>query len=314
MHSPKYCLAAAIIAASPLALLATPAAAQNWVSYVSPSGDNNNDCGETAPCETFAIAYGRTAAGGTIHCLDAGDFGYVDIEKSITIDCKTDQGWGQASIDAAGIQVVLRGLGSDGGTDAVSSAYGVFITAAATVVIEDCAMRDSKAADPWGFGIWVLNETGTAEVSIRNCSISGNRKAGIQIAPTGSGSAKVMVSNSNSTNNNVGIRADTTETSGRIDLTVVDTVLDGNTYQGLVLEGGAGQIAALASRMSASNNGTQGIRSINGTASLRIDDSNISGNAMAVETLNGGVIQSFGNNRMMGNTNASAPLPIVSQR
>ena len=56
-------------------------------TWVSGGGDDNNNCSQTAPCQTFAAAISKTAAGGEMNCLDKSDFGPVTITKSITIDC-----------------------------------------------------------------------------------------------------------------------------------------------------------------------------------------------------------------------------------
>ncbi len=56
-------------------------------TWVSGGGDDSNDCSRTTPCQTFAGAIDKTAAGGEINCLDASNFGPVTITKSITIDC-----------------------------------------------------------------------------------------------------------------------------------------------------------------------------------------------------------------------------------
>src|SRR6516165_7464812 len=58
-------------------------ASRTWVSGV---GDDANPCSRTAPCNTFAGAISKTAAGGEIDALDPGGYGAVTITKSITID------------------------------------------------------------------------------------------------------------------------------------------------------------------------------------------------------------------------------------
>lgn len=311
-------LLAATAATLPAALAATPVSAQqSYQTWVSRTGDNANNCSEAAPCRTFQRAHDATFPGGAIACLDSGIFGQFTITKSVTITCGTNESLmsvDNLTINAPDAHVVLRGIMSNASTDLSGAYYGLRILNAATVVIEDCVFRDVALGEDYGSGVTVKNASGIIELAIRRSAFTGNKKSGVRIAPTGSASAKVTISDSSFTNNNVGIRAETIATSGRIDLTVVDSVLDGNTYQGLVIEGGVGQIAALASRVSASNNGTQGMRSINGTAMLRISDSDISGNATGIEAINGGIIQSFGNNRMSGNTNASVQPPLIDLR
>src|SRR5438094_8924984 len=71
-----------------LVLHALPAHALNDRSWVSGAGNDASACTRAAPCLTFAGALGKTNAGGTINCLDSGDFAQqLTITKSITIDC-----------------------------------------------------------------------------------------------------------------------------------------------------------------------------------------------------------------------------------
>ena len=55
-------------------------------TYVSGSGSDSATCARTAPCQTFAGAISKTAAGGEIDALDSGDFGPVTISHALTID------------------------------------------------------------------------------------------------------------------------------------------------------------------------------------------------------------------------------------
>src|SRR6185312_15813954 len=69
-----------------------PASAQATRTWVSGVGDDGNTCGRTDPCKTFAGAISKTAAGGTINCLDPGGYGSVTITKSISILCSYTEG------------------------------------------------------------------------------------------------------------------------------------------------------------------------------------------------------------------------------
>src|SRR5262245_31782714 len=63
--------------------LAYAQATRTWVSGV---GSDANPCSRTAPCQTFAGAISKTAAGGEIDALDPHGYGSVTITKSIIID------------------------------------------------------------------------------------------------------------------------------------------------------------------------------------------------------------------------------------
>src|SRR5579884_2976406 len=76
------CCAAVVLGA-----LALPAGALAQASrtFVSGVGEDANPCSRTAPCNTFAGAYSKTAAGGEIDVRDPGGFGALTITRSLTI-------------------------------------------------------------------------------------------------------------------------------------------------------------------------------------------------------------------------------------
>src|SRR6266852_4275709 len=117
-----------------LLLNVAPGHAQLTHSWVSQSsGDDHNPCSRSLPCRTFAGAFLKTLPGGYIGAIDAGDFGPVVINKSITID------GGSAAIAsilethamASGIvvsagaldRVTLRNLSIAGGGEADSTVF-----------------------------------------------------------------------------------------------------------------------------------------------------------------------------------------------
>jgi hypothetical protein len=67
-------------------LLSSTAQAQATRTWVSGVGSDANPCSRTNPCQTFAGAISKTAAGGEIDALDPADYGVVTITKAITID------------------------------------------------------------------------------------------------------------------------------------------------------------------------------------------------------------------------------------
>ena len=55
--------------------------------YVSGTGDDVNSCSRTQPCGPFR-RHTKTKAAGQINALDAGGYGAVHNQKSITIDAR----------------------------------------------------------------------------------------------------------------------------------------------------------------------------------------------------------------------------------
>src|SRR6266480_3928883 len=95
-------------------------------TFVSSGGLDANACSRSAPCLTFTGALNKTAAGGEINCVDAGDYGNgssLTITKAITIDCAGTLGSIGVPAGINGIQVnagsndviTLRNLSMDGG-------------------------------------------------------------------------------------------------------------------------------------------------------------------------------------------------------
>ena len=296
-----------------LLLLASGSAfAQATRTWVSGVGDDVNPCSRTAPCKTFAGAISKTAAGGIINCIDPGGFGAVTITKSMTISCKHVDGSILAtgttgvSVNGAGINVVLRGLDIDGST--ANGIAGIKFLQGNSLIVEHCVIRDFTGAAPNGHGIAVLNSSGVARVHVSNTDINGNGVGdgwtggtGILVSPSGSGSADVTVSNSNIANNVTGIRAESDNTTGAIDLEVTDTSLAENSQHGITASASATPVRVMLIRAGVSHNLGQGIRAVGAQAIFRVGSSVITGNAFGLNVVSGGLIQSYGNNQLNGN-------------
>jgi hypothetical protein len=285
-------------------------ATRTWVSGV---GDDVNPCSRTAPCKTWAGAISKTAAGGIINCIDPGGFGAVTITKSITISCKHVEGSALASstngivINGAGIDVVLRGLDIDGSPSTSSGLNGIRFLQGASLIVEDSVIRDFNGAAPNGNGIIIANTSQVAEVHIINSNVTGNGTgvtgAGLQIAPTGTGGAKVTITDSNFSNNVVGIRASTAGTTGLIYITATDTTAANSSSHGFLSEGTSGPVRMMLGRVTSVNNLGDGVRSVGGNSLVRIGSSVVTGNSgTGLIAANSGLLQSYGNNQVNSNT------------
>src|SRR5258708_36837227 len=70
-----------------------PVHAQNLQSYVSPLGNDGNDCTLQHPCADFFTALTKTDVGGEVDCLGApGGNSSFTITKSVMIDCTGEGG------------------------------------------------------------------------------------------------------------------------------------------------------------------------------------------------------------------------------
>src|SRR5262249_51418881 len=119
--------------------LAHAQATRTWVSGV---GADANPCSRTAPCQTWAGAFSKTANPGEIDALDPGGFGAVTLTHSITLDGTS----GLAAVLVAGTNgivisagagdvVILRNLDINGLSSGLN---GILILGAGDVRIENC--------------------------------------------------------------------------------------------------------------------------------------------------------------------------------
>jgi hypothetical protein len=289
-------------------------ATRTWVSGV---GDDANPCSRTAPCKTWAGAISKTAAGGIINCIDPGGFGTVTITKSITISCKHVEGSALASsttgviVNGANIDVVLRGLDIDGSPPISPGLNGIRFLQGTSLIVDDCIIRDFNGAAPNGSGILVNNTSLTVELHVINSTITGNGNAtsgaGILIAPTGTGGARVYVTNTTLLNNTNGLRTSTAGTTGAIGITVTDTSATGSPLHGIVAEGTSGAIRMMLNGVMSANNLGDGVQATGGNSIVRIGSSTVTGNAGTGLIASGGAqLFTYGNNQVNGNTTDGA--------
>jgi len=311
-------LAVAVLAPS----VAVGQATRTWVSGV---GDDVNPCSRTAPCKTFPGAISKTATGGEINCIDPGGFGAVTITKAITIDCSDVE----AGILVAGTNgitinitsglptdiVTLRGLDIEGVGSGLS---GISILSAAAVHVDDTQIRGFRAGA--AAGISMTNSANAVELDVLDSQITdngtGTTGGGIIVQPSGSGAAKVSLTNVQLTNNVQGLRADTTgSTTNRIDAAVESSGASGNTFAGFaaVTSTTSGPCALMIDSSSSTSNGGAGVTANGVNAIARIGRTEISGNATGTLPASSGVVQSYQTNQIRGNTSDGSRTNITGE-
>jgi hypothetical protein len=296
-------------------LAAAPAHAQASRTWVSGVGDDANPCSRTAPCKTFAGAISKTALNGEINCLDPGGFGAVTITKSITIDCHEifasilNAGTNGVNIpfdsfNAADVRktVRLRNInfnGVDTGVNGIRITGGAVI-AAGVVIIEDCTIDGNFAGAARGISD---ERTGGGELYVSHTTVRNTGTFGIAISPSVAGQRidaafdNVRVQNTA----NIGIFVGN---NGRVLMNRV--VVTGNVQIGIGVSGLQAASEANISNSEVSNNGL-GVGNLGGTATIRLNNNDISFNTTAFS----GVTVSHLNNRVQGNANlGTAPTQI----
>jgi hypothetical protein len=289
--------------------ISTPASAQATRTWVSGVGDDANPCSRTAPCKTFAGAISKTAAGGEINCLDPGGFGAVTITKAMTISCHFTEGGALVSggngiiVNATATDVVfLKGLDIFGVTTATN---GVRFIAGAALHIEDSTIRRFTAVNSFGVS---FQPSGSARLYIRRSTIADNGNGatggGVLIQPTGvSGSARVVLDGVSIANNaNFGVRVDTTGNTGpSTQVEIARSEISGNgTGVSVNSPAATTGITTMIDSSVVFNNST-GISVTGGTTQVAVGNSTLQGNSTEFTQISGGVLQSFGDNRRLGN-------------
>jgi hypothetical protein len=310
------------IAATSLAFVlpAAPAQAQASRTWVSGVGDDANPCSRTAPCKTFAGAISKTALNGEINCLDPGGFGAVTITKSITIDCHEvfasilNSGTNGINIpfnsfSAADVRktVRLRNIninGIDTGLVGIRITGGSVIAGGA-VIIED-GLIDGEFG---GTASGIFDErTGGGELYISNTTVRNTAGNGVVILP-GLGAVagqRIDVALDNVRVQNTGFGV-VVSNNGRV--MINRSVISGNNGIGINVGGLLAPTEVNISNSVISSNPT-GVQNGGGTVTIRLGNNDITYNGTALT----GATQTYGNNRLLGNTAAgTAPTPINQQ-
>jgi hypothetical protein len=268
-------------------------------THVSGQGSDNNPCSVTSPCRTLQVALGRTIAGGQIYVLNSAGYGVVTINKSITIVSEGALA-GVLAVNGVGITInagandviTLRGFDIDGGN---SASIGIQFNSGQSLNIHKVAVRGFTNT-----GINFAPNAGTSALFISDTQVANNGSNGILISPSGSAAVKgalsrVMAYGNGLASSGVGIFAYGGNSTGALNITITDTVAS-NNYYGI----GIGMSSVMVRNSTVSNNAI-GIRA-DRSAILQIGQSTITANGTGWQATNGGLLQSYGNNNVNGNT------------
>jgi hypothetical protein len=309
----------ALLATLALLLASANVHAQAIRTWVSGVGDDANPCSRTAPCRTFAGAISKTAAGGIINTLDPGSYGTVTATKSITIEGAAGMqsavlatGTTGILVNGAGIHVTLRNLQIHGGNNAISPGVnGVRYLNGASLTIDNCDIQGFHTTSAGnGNGVVVdASAAGTYRLHVINSRIhengSGNDGGGVRLRPTGASTfVFATIRNSDITDNNgYGVLS-----RDRTFVTVADSNVSGNLRSGvnLITTGTIGETvignSILADNGSVNAGSEAGVTANGATSIINIVGNTIVQSENGLRRLNGGHINSPGDNRVAGNT------------
>lgn len=282
----------ACVIASPLAVAQ---ATRTWVSGV---GDDANPGSRTAPCKTFAGAIGKTAIAGEIDAMDPGGFGTVTITKSITIDGGATfasilgSGTNGVVINAGAASVVnLRNLSINGASTGLT---GIRIISAAEVNIENCVIFQFNTR---GIEIQVPS---ACRVNIRNTIIRDCSGGALLAHPN----SVLTLSKCSLLSSQFGFRAE-----GAVTANFDDCVVSGHAFHGVIVDTTSvvGQAIVSLDGCVVTDNSNTGVASKGEGSSVRISNNTIANNIKGISNQSGGVLLSFGNNRIFANTTNGSP-------
>ncbi|MFL6520958.1 MAG: right-handed parallel beta-helix repeat-containing protein [Chthoniobacterales bacterium] len=265
---------------------------RTWVSGV---GNDANPCSRTAPCKTFAGALSKTADGGEISVLDPGGFGSVTIGKGLTINGTGTLAGILNSVGTNGVVVnapatstiILRDISING---AGTGANGIRYLGGKTLMVDHCWIYgQNNAATSRGIDV-ALGGNGTLKVI--NSVIENINEDGIHLNTT-SGIAVAIIDNTSIMN----CGQDGIEAAANVRADVTRSLIAVIGAHGISASGSNSQFNLDDTTVAHCN--TTGLRSSAGD-SIRVSDSIIANNSAGINA-NGGTIDSFQGNSLIGN-------------
>lgn len=136
-------------------------AQQSLWTFVASYGADSGPCSRALPCRTYTSAFQKTLTGGQITAIDASSFGWLTIDRSISIVNEVGGGsfLQQIIVRApADADVLLQGVNAFG--DKMYVRNGFRIESARSVTIRDCTIRNFRGA-----GVDVRNNSGDGYAS-----------------------------------------------------------------------------------------------------------------------------------------------------
>lgn len=317
-----FTLPALAAAALGLALQAVPAHAIPR-TFVSATGIGTT-CTRAAPCADFQTAHNATDPGGEVNCVTDGNYtgaGILTITKSITIDCggvtATIFAGGVQSIliDTADVVVRLRNLTIEpGGT----SSTGIRMTNGKALYVDKCVINGFNETN--GRGISFAPTAGTARLYVTDTIISNNEVpdsgsgTGIQIAPSGSASAHVVIDRVRLLNSPSGINVNAPGSGQTIIVQVRNSVVSGGGQGIAVFSSPAGGVSSVTVDGSSSLLNFTGLRTSGPLSFILLARSTIMSNNVGLDTAGGGAILSYQDNQLTGNITDGSPTAVLSQK
>ena len=295
-------------------VLNAAAQAQAPQTFVSAqSGDDANPCTVSQPCRTFGQALSQVAFGGEVTAIDSGDYAPFIIKQAVTVQAAPGVYAGVVTqspvVPAVEIiadkpdVVVLRGLTLNGmSTGQNGAGIGIRFASGGALRVENCVISGFREA---GISFAFAGELSVKDTTLKGKHVVSNPSAGIFPSSVGiliradSGLAKASLERTRVEGFGNGIR-----TEENTLVTIRDTGVVGNS-SGFIANSA---VPKTTTEMNLENcvvaDNSEGIVSggLAGVSIVRVSNSTITNNAIALHPQGTGQIISRGNNTVEGNT------------
>jgi hypothetical protein len=282
----------------------SPASDAQPHTYVSVLGDDGNPCSRTAPCRTFNIAVSWTDNRGDVVALDSGEFGHVDIYKSVSLIAApgvhagiTTANDGIDIIAGPADTVVLRGLTVNNQPHSDRqppgpAVQGILFLSGGTLHVESCIVNGFFE----GSGLAFMS---AGSLEVKDSIFRGNGTGIALLSP--SGIAFAAIDHVRLESNLTGLFA-----AGWCRVSVHSCIAS-NNGDGFFAGGTGGSIELNLENCLSSNNRGKGIfsSSLAGTCVVRVSNSTVTNNGIGLAVAGDQsitVLLSRGNNTVEGNT------------
>lgn len=277
-----------VVAALGGLVLVSAASAQSTRTFVASYGDDAQPCSRTAPCRTLATAFDRTATNGEIDVIDTGSYGPITITRSMKLRARgalagviVNAGSAITVNAGADDRVAISGLDINGLTTATNA---IRVLQAGKVTVDDVQIFGFTFA-----GVAFAPANAGSRLSIARSTIYDVRSStaatgsAVVSEPTGVGTARVTVSDTEMHHNDFGV------------------VASGMTQEGVVN----------VTRSTISDSRGIGVFANGANALIRLNATDVLDGQFGLVTGNGAQIVSSGNNNINGNGVNGAPTSLT---
>jgi hypothetical protein len=288
-------------------LAAAPAQAAGAArTFVSAAGSDSNNCINVAtPCRHLATAYAATAPNGEIYVLDPANYGALTITGPVSIE---GHGWasiapiaGQAAITitaSASDKINIIGVVLDG--TALANTTGIHFTGGGSLNVQDSVIRNF-GEDGIHFAPVVASQ-----LSVSSTVLSDNAFYGIYF--DGSAAVTGVLDHITLENNSNGGLFVGGHSADNVNVTVGNSVSASNPH-GIFSDGSVATANTMVRNTTIAGNTIDGVDATGAGATVRVTRSTITGNGAGWASSSGGVVLSYGDNNIDGNTNANTEPP-----